>query len=529
MAQKKFDFTTFFLVLFATMLGGYLRISPVLNLTLPLNDGGLFYAMTRDLQDNHFLLPVVTSFNNANIPYAYPPLAFYLYGFVSSLTGWPLMDMFRTLPPLFSTLSIPAFYFLARAFLKDKVRSGIAANLFAVLPASYILLIMGGGVTRSLGFLFYLLTLHSAYHMYIQGRWKDVVFTILFGTLTSLSHPESALRAAAGALYIYLFFARNRRGAVHTFFVFVGVMLLTSPWWATVMSNHGLEPFIAASRTGGHQPAVILAFIYGLFKNMLTEDIFLGFIGSLAMVGVIIQCTRKDLFFPLWLLITLIVEPRNSAVYLAVVVAGLGSIGLIDGLFRILGSFTNAISFPDQIHNRLEMLLVGTMNKIIIIYLLIFSLISSNSIVRQLASTYTVSQDDFNAIEWVNTHVRMGEAFLFMNTPSIPEWFPVLTHATTVGLVQGQEWKNKDFQSLLSLGNNLDLCIEQNFECLKEWENQSGLSYQYIYFGHKQIQTSHGPKYVLWPLERAMLKSGLFEVVFSSSTRDILRNKISTD
>ena len=113
MKLKRLDAAVIFVILFSTTIGAYLRISQLVDLPLPLNDGGLFYAMTKDLQENHFRIPAVTSFNGANIPYAYPPLAFYLYGFISMATNGSLMDLFRLLPAIIASLSIPAFYWLA--------------------------------------------------------------------------------------------------------------------------------------------------------------------------------------------------------------------------------------------------------------------------------------------------------------------------------------------------------------------------------------------------------------------------------
>lgn len=79
----------------AVTLGLILRLLPALSADFPLNDGGLFYLMTRELQGAHYALPVYTSYNSAQIPFAYPPLAFYIAGRFKRTTcrgfsfGWP--------------------------------------------------------------------------------------------------------------------------------------------------------------------------------------------------------------------------------------------------------------------------------------------------------------------------------------------------------------------------------------------------------------------------------------------------------
>src|SRR4029450_438849 len=95
----------------------------------------------------------------ANLPFAYSPLGFYPPAFLHAAGGFDLIGLFRVLPLVFSCLCVLAFYLLARDLAPT--RSTLIASLvtFAVLPRSFLWLIMGGGLTRSLGFCFAMLTL----------------------------------------------------------------------------------------------------------------------------------------------------------------------------------------------------------------------------------------------------------------------------------------------------------------------------------------------------------------------------------
>src|SRR5919204_6989211 len=65
----------------------------------PLNDGGLFVAMSQDVLANHFALPAVTSYNAADrIPFGYPPLAFYIVAGLHALLGTDLLTLARWVP-----------------------------------------------------------------------------------------------------------------------------------------------------------------------------------------------------------------------------------------------------------------------------------------------------------------------------------------------------------------------------------------------------------------------------------------------
>ncbi len=145
------------LLMWALIFGAYVRILPVLQAGFPLNDGGLFYTMTADLQRSGYALPATTSYNHLGIPFDYPALPFYLAGLLQSLSGLPLSEIIRWLPVLFSLLTLPAFYLLARALLNDALAAALATAIFATLPRSYEWIIMGGGVTRAPATLFLIL------------------------------------------------------------------------------------------------------------------------------------------------------------------------------------------------------------------------------------------------------------------------------------------------------------------------------------------------------------------------------------
>ncbi|HTE83970.1 MAG TPA: hypothetical protein VK821_04495, partial [Dehalococcoidia bacterium] len=95
-------------VLAAVALGFLVRWRYIAVADFPLNDGGMFYVMTRELQRSHYLLPAFTSYNGAHIPFAYPPLGFYLAGLLSAGLHLSLLTVFRFLPLLVNLATIVA-------------------------------------------------------------------------------------------------------------------------------------------------------------------------------------------------------------------------------------------------------------------------------------------------------------------------------------------------------------------------------------------------------------------------------------
>ena len=76
------------LILFLSiLLGTFVRFNPAILARFAINDGGMFAVMIDDLKANHYLIPAVTSYNHAGIPFAYPPLGFYLGALATDLFG----------------------------------------------------------------------------------------------------------------------------------------------------------------------------------------------------------------------------------------------------------------------------------------------------------------------------------------------------------------------------------------------------------------------------------------------------------
>ncbi|MCE7860814.1 MAG: hypothetical protein DYG86_13635, partial [Chloroflexi bacterium CFX2] len=246
--HRKTDFPAL-LLLSASLFGIIVRFYPALANGFPLNDGGMFLVMTRDLQANGFALPDFTTYNNLEIPFAYPPLGFYIAALLSALAPGSDLSIFLYLPALFASLTIPAFYLFANQSSSSRVAAAIATLIYALEPRSFLWLVMGGGITRSIGVLFLLLMLWQALQLFKEYRLHRLILTILFGAAAVVSHPQTAFHAALGGLLIFLFQGRNKRGVLSAFLVALGVGILTSPWWLIVLQRHGLDTFLSAGQT----------------------------------------------------------------------------------------------------------------------------------------------------------------------------------------------------------------------------------------------------------------------------------------
>jgi len=193
---------------FCIFLAAIIRLQLLLATPRPLNDGGLFLAMTRDLQAAGYRLPEFTTYNLPDrIPYAYPPLSFALAGALNQLLGADLLQVLRWLPFVLNMLSILPFYLLAKRILGDGRKPLYATIAYALLKPGYFWYIMGGGLTRSLGLLCSLWALVFFWDALRAGRWfsgRLLAAGVLLG-LTACSHIEITL-LTAGVMALFCCF-----------------------------------------------------------------------------------------------------------------------------------------------------------------------------------------------------------------------------------------------------------------------------------------------------------------------------------
>jgi hypothetical protein len=459
----------------ALIVGGYLRLRIVLGSDFPIHDGGLFYRMVEEIRASGFALPVFTSYNAAGIPFAYPPFAFYLTASLSSVTGWPLMTFFRFLPVTFSLLTIVAAFLFTRAVLASGRRAAFAVVAFALLPRSFEWAIMGGGLTRSVGFFFAVLTLLCVYRMYQEPRWKWVAAAIACAGLTILSHPNSTIMMIYGSAVLWLFFGRTRRGFVQSLGVAAGALLLSAPWWASVLLRHGPAPLLAASSTGfnnWYSWVPLLTFTFSVEQ--------LDVIAVLALIGAVACIVDRNWIFPVFLATAFLVDPRGAmAAYSTLFLAMLAAIGLD----RVIlpgcdpGVTADGARAPVQRLLQQALVLVFFVHGIISTYL--FPSTSD-------AHFFVAAPEERQTMQWVEANTSPDSRFLVISSlnavqDAVSEWFPVLAGRTSVATWQGFEWVPGQFYHRFLRFEQAQKCATRDAACLETWLHEEHVPVSHIY------------------------------------------------
>ncbi len=490
-----------FLLIASTLLGGVVRLHPAMNNAFAINDGGLFYSMVEDLRANQFSLPLFASYNGGNIPYAYPPFGFYLTGWMAQL-GFATDSLFRWLPGILSTLSIPAFYLLAGVLLDDELQAGLSSLFYAMLPVGFMWQIMGGGVTRAPGLVFALLMLFALAKMYRLGQMRWALIGSVFASLLVLSHPETTYQAVFTVLYFFLFW-RSKRAFMLSLFVGGLTLLLTSPWWLTVFLCHGLEPFRAA--LGAHSPGNGLTSLYFIFQFNLTGEPFMTVISSLGMLGILFAIRHRDFFLAGWLFFSMLPDARSAPLFCGFPLAMLAAEGL-DLLFS--RAILPEISFWPK-----NWFALGVIS-VLIAYMFLSVSITS----LQQANLSTLSDANLRTLAWVKQNVPRRSRFLVLTgayalSDPLSEWFPALTESYSLATVQGSEWSSTQGLAASTWRyNQLQDCLQQNPACLYAW----GADFSYVFISRNKINEVGQAIRHTSPLEILLRQSPGFVIVYES-------------
>lgn len=421
------------LLLASILFGAWFRIFPPLEAGFPINDGGLFYAMIEALQKNDFRIPQFVEYNGLEIPFVYPPLGFYIAASVGTIFGLDIFTILRWMPAIILIGTIPAVYALSKGLLNSKMEAGLAALIYALLPRSITWLIMGGGVTRSLGQLFLILATLNLYTMYAKGERKSAIGAVIFCSLVVLTHPEATIHTIGIAIALALLHARNRRGVLQTALVGAGTLAITSPWWAAMLIRHGITPFVSASQSGFHDFAYFYAFFIAF-----TQETFIPLIAVFAWIGILHFLSKRQYTLPILFALPFLIEPRNAPNVGMITIPMLAAHAILQVLLpSFLGSQNNDGKISSLVGNTSQKLFIGVVA---------FCLFTGMQIFGMEMSVKRIHPETRLAFDWIKNHTPPDSGFVILSGNIKPledfnnEWFPVLTNRVSLTTLQGLEW-----------------------------------------------------------------------------------------
>jgi hypothetical protein len=475
----------------AILLAFAVRGYHVLSQDFPLNDGGLFYAMARDLQDAGYRLPAYTSYNFAGIPFGYSPLGFYLAAALDDLTPLSLADALRWLPLLGSCLIVLAFTALARSLLASRAAVVAAVIAFALVPRSFLWMIMGGGLTRSFGFFFALLTLHQLHRLYVRRDWTAAGWAGLTAGLTAASHLGTVPFMTFSSVLLWLAYGRHRVGTLGTAAAVAGSAVVSAPWWASVLAEHGPGPFFAAGATGGSifrsldfQSALGTLSHFGLG----TSESVLSLIAMLGVVGFFYSLAGREWLLPAWWITIVVLDARQGSTFSTVPISLLAGVAVAQLLLPAMRLASSAVAPPTLRrspgrHGWSPNAVLGCFA----VFSTVTALLRMPNLTGGLPDLVGLSADEREALAWLREGTPESARILVVSGSPWEidlhsEWLPVIGRRVSVATVQGYEWRPRgEFLAKKREYVELQGCAGWWVECVEDWARRTGQSYTHIY------------------------------------------------
>lgn len=457
------------------------RGSHAIRSAFPANDGGLFYAMAEDIRASGFLLPATTSYNGGAIPFAYPPLGPYLAALLDALTPLSLLAVFWLLPLVLTVAAVAALYRLARVLFEDRVAALCAALAFALIPRSFVWLLMGGGVARALGLVLALLALAEfARALRTEDARRPLATAAGLCALTAMAHLETA--AFLGASLAVFAVARPRvRSLWLLAAVGAGATLLAAPWWGTVVARDGFAPFLAALEQGG--PLLAEGSVPAGVRETLLDPVFTSephfpLLGALGVLGGLLALVRGQWLLPVWWALIIVLHMRAFATFTAVPTALLAGLALA----MLVAAARDHIALRPRFERQRATLVAGTVG----LGALAFAFAGVTA--REGSETWflgALAPAEVEAMRWAERTTSDEARFAVISGAQWyhdrdAEWFPAIAGREAVNTPQGLEWIDGAFEATSGLHHRFRNCAESTVHCLEPLRRESAFTHLFV-------------------------------------------------
>ena len=422
----------------------------------PLNEpcclGGLFYEFSRQIRLHHFALPrAIPFYSQGGIPFAYPPLGFYLHAALSALFSPPKFLLINLLPPLLASLSLPLFYALAKEWYEKESLALAALFAYAFMPAAFTNQIEAAGLAEATGSLALL-----AYALFLlryerRGSFRSVMAGGFCLAASVAASPGSAVAAATlSLLYAATLLPRARLGKLPRLLL-MGLfgIAFSAPYWLVVTRNFGAEIFLRplAGQYNGAQTGFFLArFLKYILKFNLADGSIALFWNMLILLGMLWKTAKREYVLPA-ALFALALIPRENVWLVAFPAALLAASGMMEVLApRVVEAFPLR-----RAAERRRVLLLGAATLLVL---------GAGAILpgeQKLADEeMRLRGSEIAAMNDARGALPPQSKVIVLGGETFKEWAPQILQREVVNEIYGLEWKPQELPRALALDESLE-------------------------------------------------------------------------
>ena len=391
----------------------------------PIGYAGLYTLMFEGIAENGLRLPATLPYYNLQpIPFAYPPLPFYVAAIITQVFGISSLAYLRFIPIPLAVGCGLAFYFLLVEIVKDPRIAALGGVLFLSMPEIAHYDFSAAGMVRGLALLFLLLfwlffwrTFYTA-----ETRRRESWLAGLFLALTGLSHLSYLLFAGFGVVLMAVFSDRAwKQKAVHLLRVGLVALVLLSPWLVHILSRWGFDILIAPLASHDN-----LQLSQGLLYVLRIANLNPPWIMALFLVAFLHALTHQRWLWVSWFLLTLVGFGESDRFLLLLLIV-MAAEFLVFWLEKIPAETDLK---PQQRWIPLGVIALAVIGLAIPNYITLF---------RQQQASLT---DEFIEMgTWLKENTPQDAEVLYIESdPALSEWLPYFSHRVPETGHWGTEW-----------------------------------------------------------------------------------------
>ena len=464
---------------------------------LPLGFSGMYTLMAEQISDNGYALPESTPYYGpGGIPFAYPPLGFYVMAVIVDLFDVSIFTYLRFMPPLFSLLALVPFFLLVERMTFSFWAAVFSTALLLFSPTLFQNHTWSAGMVRGLAFFLMLCGFYCFYRALEEGENRSfAILTGIFLGLTGLTHLFYGMFFALWVICFGLI-EFNINAWKKTLLTLLTSALVGAPWAFVMITRYGFQVFTNAFSSHDNY-AFQDTFLQGKMGALLsfaavkiTEAPLpvLGFVFSAA--ALIYLFAQRKFGIPVILFVMVFLLSPESERFLVLVIILLTGIGFSVGMEKLKSLWLRIA--------------------LVVCVVLSFAQMAAYGLEEVLGSVLFLNKNAIDVADFVEANVPEDARYLFVAGQSEAEWFPYFLRREPFVSKWGSEWLGTYDQQRILQGK-VSYCKDgQSYQCLKDLElnvaagdilitkkNQKTLAYELETSGACQRLAVIGI-YVLW-------------------------------
>ncbi len=426
--------------------------------SFPSGFSGLYTLMADEISQSGFSLPLsVPYYGPGGIPFAYPPLGFYLMAIITSVFRIPDFEYLRFAPAIFMWLSMVPLSLITLEFTKSRAAAIIASVLVAGSQRIFFLQGTSGGIVRGLAFLFALTAIY--FFILADQRKQKIKFAAIAGVfigLTGLTHLSYLQFVVLFVIAYFLPRLFSKSNWLITLIAGNTAILIVTPWVMTMIFRFGWGIFEGAFQSHGNDWLVLMLQdtrrIIPWSEYSLIPLFDARFLWGMILLGLIFSIATKKTTLALWFGLILLSSSESDRYLFTVGAVAIGLI--ISALYHHLRASEQEKAPPWR---SFLFLFITT---------ILFYQDGWNAITT--SNRPDINQDTLAVANYVKQNTPAESTYLVVVPTQEAEWYPYLLERVPVIASWGGEWIGTYTNNLERL-SNLESCMaSQSVSCLED-------------------------------------------------------------